>query len=218
MKQLTLNIGFITIATVCFLFSSCSCNKRHPGYEFMPDMSHTKAYKTYSANPLVEDSMSALRPPEHAIARGPEPYPYPNTKEGYEQAGKELTNPLPKSKEVLKEGKRLFNIYCQVCHGKKGKGDGPITITSDGPFPPPPAFSSNQLNTLPEGKIYHSITYGKLNTQMKSYADQLNRKERWMVTHYVEKLQGKAKMDTVQSDTSQTTSKVDTVSTNKSKN
>jgi mono/diheme cytochrome c family protein len=167
----------------------------------MPDMAHTKAYKTYSTNPLFADSMSALQPPEGAVPRGYEPYPYPNTKEGYEKAGEELTNPVPKNDSVLAEGKRLFNIYCAVCHGEGGEGNGPITITSDGPFPPPPSFTSAQLKDLPEGKIFHSMTYGKLNTQMPSYSSQLNKKERWKVTHYVQQLQGQGEEQDTTSNT-----------------
>ena len=36
---------------------------------------------------------------------------------------------------------------------------------------------------MPEGTMFHSITYGKMN--MGSYASQLTRKQRWEVIHYV---------------------------------
>ena len=40
---------------------------------------------------------------------------------------------------------------------------------------------------LPEGKMYHTITYGK--GVMGSHASQLNKEERWLVVHYVKYLQ-----------------------------
>ena len=36
---------------------------------------------------------------------------------------------------------------------------------------------------MPEGTMFHSITYGKGN--MGSYASQLSREQRWMVIQYV---------------------------------
>ncbi|HMV15432.1 MAG TPA: cytochrome c, partial [Chitinophagales bacterium] len=43
--------------------------------------------------------------------------------------------------------------------------------------------------SLPDGKRYHTVMYGK--GLMGSYASQLNHKERWLVLSYVKKnLQG----------------------------
>jgi len=41
---------------------------------------------------------------------------------------------------------------------------------------------------MPEGTMFHSITYGKGN--MGSYASQLSREQRWMVIQYVKHHQG----------------------------
>ena len=49
------------------------------------------------------------------------------------------------------------------------------------------------MKDLPEGKIFHSLTYGK-NVAMGSHASQLNKEERWLVTHYVQYLQNGGKM------------------------
>ena len=51
---------------------------------------------------------------------------------------------------------------------------------------------------MPEGTIFHSVTYGKNN--MGSYASQLSREQRWMVVQYVKayqtgKLNGAAATD-----------------------
>jgi cytochrome c biogenesis protein CcdA/thiol-disulfide isomerase/thioredoxin len=76
------------------------------------------------------------------------------------------------------------------CHGANGAGDGPVV--NNGKYPPPGAYNG-PLKDLPEGKIFHSLTYGK-NVAMGSHASQLNKEERWLVTHYVQYLQNGGKM------------------------
>jgi mono/diheme cytochrome c family protein len=159
-------------------------------------MYRSPSYETYSVNPNFKDSMSARRPVEGTIPRGSTylPYPYPNTPEGYEAAGRELKNPLERSAANLAEGKRLFEIFCVNCHGAEGKGDG--SIVQNGKFPPPPSYSG-QLKDLSEGKMFHSVTYGK--NLMGSHASQVNQSERWKIIMYIQTLQklgGAATADT----------------------
>lgn len=178
----------IFIFIICAI-TACKKNTQKPGRAFMPDMAYSKASEPYSPSTIFSDSMSARVPVEGTIPRGFMPYHYPNTKEGYELAGENLKNPVVLTDEVMAEGKRLYSIYCIVCHGESGMGDGSIvTIPKDG-FPPPPAYSSALLKILPEGKMFHSVTFGKLNTMMPSYASQLTKEQRWNVIHYVQTLQ-----------------------------
>ena len=74
---------------------------------------------------------------------------------------------------------------CMHCHGKEGQGDGQLIET--GKFPPPPAYNGPALKELPEGKMFHTITYGK--GLMGSHASQLTKEERWKVIHYIQELQ-----------------------------
>ena len=164
-----------------------------PGIEYTADvdMYRSPSYETYSENPNFADDMTARKPVEGTIPRGYMPYPYPNTNEGYEAAGVNLKNPLPLTPEILAEGKDLYIKFCVHCHGAEGKGDG--SIIKNGKFPPPPSYSTGmssgggKLSELPEGKIFHSITYGR--NLMGSHASQLNHEERWKIVHYVQTLQ-----------------------------
>src|SRR5690242_19807202 len=106
------------------MFSSCSDSTSKPGYEYMPNMYRSPDYETNSPNPNFKDSMTERQPVKGSIPRGFMPYPYPNTPEGYEAAGKELKNPFQATEENIAEGKKLFEIFCIHCHGPEGKGDG----------------------------------------------------------------------------------------------
>ena len=184
---------YILPATVIILLSSCSNDDpKKPGYEFMPDMYRSPSYETYSDNPNFPDSITARQPVAGTIARGDAiytdydrlPYPYANTNEGYEEAGLKLKNPLENTPENMTEGKRLYENYCTHCHGATGKGDG-LVVQRNGPIPP--SYSSDQLKNLPEGKMYHTIEWGK--NMMGSHASQLTPTQRWKIIFYVITLQ-----------------------------
>lgn len=180
----------ICLAVIATLLVGCESNPQSPGYEYMPDMYRTPSVETYQEDSTFEYGMSALQPVEGTIPRGHEIYPYENTSEGYELAGAELKNPIPCTPLALAQGQELYTKFCLHCHGAGGAGDGKVASNPKWPGPPP-AYNGAQLKDLPEGKIFHSITYGK--GMMGSHSSQLNQKERWKLVHYVQALQGKDK-------------------------
>ncbi len=181
----------LPVAAVIAL-ASCNDDPKSPGYEYMPDMYRSPDYETNSANPNFKDSMTEQPPVAGTIARGNDiytamdrmPYPYENSNEGYEAAGKELHNPLEHNDANMAEGKRLYYNYCTHCHGASGQGDG-LVVQHNGPKPP--AYDSDALKDLPEGKMFHTTQYGK--NMMGSHASQLTASQRWKIIMYVQTLQ-----------------------------
>lgn len=174
----------------CVTIGLTSCGKHDPnspGNEFMPDMYRSPSLETNMAyiDMNTGDTLQANRlPVKGTIARGFMPYPYANDTSGYANAGKYLHNPFPKSDVNLAEGEALYGKFCVHCHGATGQGDGLVGGKLPGP---PPPYSGSGLKNLPEGKIFHSITYGK--GMMGSHAAQLSQQERWKVVMFVQKLQ-----------------------------
>lgn len=177
----------IAILSGTVLIASCTKkNVNSPGFEYMPDMYRSAGLEYYHAIIVDGDTVwGSMLPPKNTVARGYKPYPYPNTAEGYEMAGQNLKNPVPYSDEVIKEGEALYTKYCVHCHGASGQGDGKVAAKLPGP--PPPYTSANIMN-LPEGKMFHSITYGK---GLMGSHNFLSVEERWKLIHYIHKLQGK---------------------------
>jgi mono/diheme cytochrome c family protein len=186
----TIKFAFFTALTGLVLAGFTSCGKKDensPGVEFMPDMYRSPSleyYQTHMVDGQVE--MNAKQPVKGSIARGYMPYAYENSAEGYAKAGESLKNPLTaKSREEYeKEGEVLYGKFCVHCHGASGAGDGKVGQKLPGA---PPAYNGT-LKNLPEGKIFHSITYGK--GLMGQHASQLTQEERWKLVYYVQKLQG----------------------------
>lgn len=183
------NFSYLILCTLYLVLAS-SCGKKDPnspGVEFMPDMYRSPSLEAYAANDILPDSMTAQQPVAGTIPMtGAMPYPYPNDTAGYSAAGKYLKNPIEYSDRALADGQVLYGKFCIHCHGAEGKGDG--TIVANGKFPgAPPSYSSAAIKNLPEGKIFHTLTYGK--GLMGSHASQLSQEERWKIVHYVQKLQ-----------------------------
>ncbi|MCB0480144.1 MAG: c-type cytochrome [Flavobacteriales bacterium] len=172
-----------------FVFDSCKSDPNSPGIEYMPDMYRSPSFETYGENLFYGDTvMSARLPASNTIPRGMDylPYALPNSFDGY-MASDSLKNPVANSPESIAKGKELYDRFCKHCHGKSGQGDGPIPTNSE--YPPPPSYSK-QLKDLSEGKMFHSITYGK--NLMGAHASQLTKTERWTIIRYVQTLQNPA--------------------------
>lgn len=195
MRQHYKNIKFAFSAALAGLLLAgfTSCGKKDPnspGVEFMPDMYRSPSMEVYGTTVVDGDTINAmstrLLPVKGSVARGYVPYAYPNTAEGYEMAGTSLHNPLPAANRAMyeQEGEVLYGKFCLHCHGATGAGDGKVGAKLPGP---PPAYNG-ALKNLPEGKIFHTLTYGK--GTMGSHASQLDQTERWKLVYFVQKLQG----------------------------
>ncbi len=178
------------LAIVAAVISITSC-KEEGGMapEYMPDMYRSPAVEPYVdygelrgnySDAEYTDKMTARQPVEGTIPRGFQPYGYENNSEGYVLAGQNLKNPVAYSDDVVAEGKELYGMFCIQCHGKTGQGDG-ILVERD-KFPPLPVKFGAALE-LTEGKMFHSITYGK--GLMGPHASQLNKEERWKLIHFI---------------------------------
>jgi mono/diheme cytochrome c family protein len=202
MKNLNMHIKqLFSAAIVLVLMGSCINEENSPGYEYMPDMYRSPAIEAYVDYGQVKDTLheeysktvSARKPvegtvPNSKVALNDLPYTLPNTTEGYEKAGEIIKSPFPMSEEIINKGTEIYANFCVHCHGAEGQGNGPVVVKGGHPAPQP---YDGPLKDLPEGKMFHTLTYGK-NT-MGSHASQLTKVERWQVIAYVKTLQNPEK-------------------------
>lgn len=177
--KITLLVG-ITI-----LVSSCHNNSK-PNYQYMPNMYEPVTYGTYSQSDAFNDGKEGQLPAEGTINRGFETYEYPDTPEALIAVkAANLKSPLGSlSEKDIEKAKGLFDIYCAICHGDKGDGQG--KLVAQGKFLGVPNYKDREIN---EGSVFHVETYG-LNL-MGSHANQLSKHERWLVASYVMDLKSK---------------------------
>ncbi len=169
----------LALVVIALAAAGCGANSQKRAYEYMPDMVRDPAYKAYAPNPVTRDGLTLQRPVAGTIPRGYQPFHYGVGEQEAERAGRELRNPFHPTAQTMEEGKALYETYCMVCHGDRGKGDGPIA----GKIPSPPSYTSDRVMEFQPGRIFHVITVGS--GKMRSYASQLSAEERWKIVTYV---------------------------------
>ncbi|MDQ3089282.1 MAG: cytochrome c [Acidobacteriota bacterium] len=92
--------------------------------------------------------------------------------------------PLPVTKELLDRGEQRYKVFCIVCHGPVGNGDGMIVRRG---FPQPPTYHDDRLRNAPVGHFYDVITNGW--GKMSSYSSQIPPADRWAIVAYIRALQ-----------------------------
>lgn len=179
----------IVVASLMIGFGMAACNQngdkhRDPGKTYAPDMVYSRAYDAYTHNPIFADSQASRLPVAGTVARGRELPDH--LKEGDTTAYKAFTTTLRFTEQEMKEGKRLYDIYCGICHGQKLDGQGPLYAS--GKYAAMPAnFKDGKYLNMPEGVMYAAVKFGK--NAMGAYAAQLDVKQRWQVIAYIKKVQ-----------------------------
>lgn len=80
-------------------------------------------------------------------------------------------------------GAPLYAQNCSVCHGATGAGDGPASV---GMTPPPANLrDAARLDRLSLYAIYNTLGLGVEGTDMPSFADQLDDRQRWDLATYI---------------------------------
>lgn len=167
------------LAVVMLLLTSCDKSKRK--LQYMPDMYRSVAGEPYAESKVFANGIEAQKPVVGSISRGHLPYEFPNTNEGYEDAKANLNSPLTVEDLDSEKAKNLYIMYCSVCHGKKGDGQGQLVKNEK--FLGIPNYKDRDIT---EGSIYHVIMHGK--NMMGSHASQLTEKERWLIVKHVQEL------------------------------
>lgn len=134
-------------------------------------MNQQPHYKPYAASEVLPDGTSSQMPPVNTVSRTPELT--------YEQS-------IPKTIDMtlLKRGQERFNIYCAVCHGQDGYGQGMVVRRG---FPQPPSLHEYRLHKASNEYLYDVITLGR--GKMASYSYELAPKDRQAVIAYIRALQ-----------------------------
>ena len=85
---------------------------------------------------------------------------------------------------MLERGRDRFDIYCSVCHGRTGEGNGMIVQRG---FRPPPNYTIDRLRAAPAGHLFDVISNGI--GAMASYASRIEVADRWAIVAYIRALQ-----------------------------
>ena len=211
-------LAVAVVATISFLGFQGKTSKDTPVYVF-DDMDYQNKYKAQGENTFFADGRDARPPVAGTVARGTGLQPAkvfaadfkraeslnPSFVSGKDAKGAFLAgfpekslsftngklNDYKVSQYTLDVGRGKFQIYCAVCHGQAGDGNGIMKVRSaiegDAAIVTIASLQTPIIRAYPNGQIYDVIANGK-NTMM-GYADKLSPEERWAVVAYVRALQ-----------------------------
>jgi mono/diheme cytochrome c family protein len=94
------------------------------------------------------------------------------------------TFPFAIDEAAINRGQERFNIYCSVCHGRTGEGNGPVVLRG---YRKPPSLHEARLQNAPAGYIFDVITNGF--GAMPDYSAQVSAEDRWKIIAYIRALQ-----------------------------
>ncbi len=92
--------------------------------------------------------------------------------------------PLPVTQELINRGEERYRVFCIVCHGPNGAGDGMIVRRG---YTKPTSYHTDELRAAPVGHFYDVITNGW--GRMSGYAAQVPVADRWAIVAYIRTLQ-----------------------------
>ena len=171
------------------------------------DMQDQPRYKAYKQSDFFGDNRASRNLPDGTIPRGqlradkalytgkkenPDPNPAVQTVVDPATGNTLIASfpndidefPVPVTKELLDRGEQRYKVFCIVCHGPVGNGDGMIVRRG---FSKPPTYNDDRLIKAPVGHFYDVITNGQ--GKMNSYASQVPVADRWAIVAYIRALQ-----------------------------
>ena len=66
--------------------------------------------------------------------------------------------PLPLDRALILRGQQKYDLFCTVCHGGTGAGNG---ITTQYGMNAPPSYHTDRLRAITDGEIFQVISKGK---------------------------------------------------------
>lgn len=203
-RQWTVDSGRRRKSLYCLLFVAVCLLAAGCGVRF--DMQDQPRYKVYKKSQFFSDGLSSRDLPAGTVARGllkadkalytgkiDNPDPNAQVATTTNAAGNTIVTSFPNAidefpvavtKELIDRGQDRYNIYCIVCHGPVGAGDGMIVRRG---FGAPPTYHDDRLRNAPVGHFFDVITngWGKMN----GYAASISAADRWAIVAYIRALQ-----------------------------
>lgn len=92
----------------------------------------------------------------------------------------DLRNPLTATPENKLIGKQIYQTHCETCHGRAGKGDGPLGAVSR------PPDLDHAIKFMPDGYFFWRVARGEGN--MPAFESVLTERQRWLAIAYLRTL------------------------------
>ncbi len=196
----TLFVGLFAIIPLAFFIKSRFEKHPLPRIHLLQDMDYQPKFRAQQPNPFFRDDRAARPPIAGTIAvgflRDDKPF-FTGLKENREYV---TSFPIQPTREALARGEERYNIYCAVCHGLNGGGNGPVNqraINLRGAggtiWSPAKTLVEGDVVKYPVGELFYVISNGVARPDgtysMPGYAHAIPPADRWAIVLYMEAMQ-----------------------------
>jgi len=94
-----------------------------------------------------------------------------------------VKSPFSNVVEMEEKGQKLYNVYCRMCHGETGLGDGAAGSSLD---PKPANFHRGKVQRQTDGALFYKVSNGR--GSMPAFKNSLSEEQRWQLVSYIRKL------------------------------
>jgi len=172
-----------------------------PKIHYIQDMDMQPSYRPQETHTMFADGRATRPPVAGTVARGHlalddhffRGFKTINSGEGGPEI--EFMDGLPEgvafTDELLLRGKDRYTIYCALCHGDDGLGNGIIhqrgLALKEASWVQPTNLMTQEIRDRKDGQIFQAISDGVRN--MPSYNSQINAADRWAIVAFLRDLQ-----------------------------
>jgi len=177
-----------TLLIAAFVLIGTGCQgslSDKPPVHLNQNMDFQERFDPQESNDFFADGRAMRAPVRGTVARG---FLKEDTQywTGRDANGAFTDNPLTVDMAVLERGREMYDIYCSVCHGLAGDGQG-IIMTGGYGYVPAPSYHTDLLRAQPDGHYYDALTWGI--RSMPGYGTQIKVEDRWAIVAYIRALQ-----------------------------
>jgi len=189
-KSIALIATLVMMIPLLLLVKERVTKSSQPRFMVVYDMDNQDKLKAQHSFGLFADGRASRRAPEGTVARD-EIVGNPHLSEGMVDGEFVAAFPMTVDTDLLNRGRERYDIFCAVCHGYAGRGDGMIARRADklmeGTWVPPTDLLSEVVVQRPVGHLYNTIRLGIRN--MPPYGSQIPVDDRWAIVSYLRALQ-----------------------------
>ena len=153
------------------------------GCEWVNPMMQQPKVKPYRKSVFYPDQIGMRAPPTGTVPAGPPVEVAAVT--GRNADGTPVARiPVPVTPELVELGRKRFEVFCAVCHGVLGDGQGMVVQRG---LRRAASYHQDRLRAEKVGYFYDVVTNGF--GAMQGYAEQIPVRDRWLIVAYVRALQ-----------------------------
>lgn len=198
--------SLVLVIAIAIILGGCAAKGDNPGLEYAPNMYHSVAYEPlsqitdetagslvnaldarqgefFNSNKYNPNRMNMREPAPNTVKRNQYGFlPYrlrAVSKDSIPLITAGMVSPVDSSAAVVADGKLLYTMYCQHCHGAKGEGDGKVADK----YPGVANLRGPAYLGITEGHIFHVITKGA--GLMQPHGSQVSEMDRWKIARYI---------------------------------